>query len=268
MSADAHGAAVSDWPAGVDRVVLAEVDSTNAEAARRARDLTQPTWILALRQTAGRGRRGRAWVDPTGNFAATLVMRPAGPPGAAAQRSFIAALALFDACVAVTGRPDGFALKWPNDVLLNGCKLAGILLESLGSVGGSGGGSVGVSGAWVAHLAIGIGVNLRNAPPAQDGAVRPVNLWDEAGAAVTPEEFLDALAPAFAHYEAQFTTYGFAPIRNAWLARAARLGETITARTVTESYDGVFETIDDSGALILNTARGRMAIPAADVFFR
>lgn len=271
LSADTRGGpGGGDWPAGVGRVVLDEVDSTNAEAARRAPALTQPTWILALRQTAGRGRRGRAWVDTSGNFAATLAMRPAGPPGAAAQRSFIAALAVFDACVAVTGRPDGLALKWPNDVLLNGGKLVGILLESLGPAHLSGqalGQAVG-QGAGVPHLAIGIGVNLRNAPPAEDGAVRPVNLWDEAGAAVSPEEFLDALAPAFDRYETQFTTYGFAPIRTAWLARAARLGETITARTVTGSYDGRFETIDDTGALILTTARGRMAIPAADVFFR
>lgn len=256
LSADGSArASAVGWPADVGRVVLAEVDSTNAEAARRAATLTQPTWILALKQTAGRGRRGRAWADPTGNFAATLAMRPHGAASAAAQRSFIAALALFDACVAVTGRSAGFALKWPNDVLLNGGKLAGILLESGGA------------GAATGQLAIGIGVNLRNAPPAEDGAVRPVSLLDETGADVQPEDFLDALAPAFARYEAQFNTYGFVPIRTAWLARAARLGQTITARTVTDSFDGRFDTIDDTGALILITPRGRIAIPAADVFF-
>ena len=125
------------------------------EAARRLPDLRGPTWILALRQTAGRGRRGRAWTDPAGNFAATLVMRLDEPPARLALRSFVAALALHDALAAATGLPQGFALKWPNDVLLNGGKLSGILLESPGA---------GV-------LALGIGVNLRHAPEADRKSV-------------------------------------------------------------------------------------------------
>lgn len=247
--------AEGDWPAGYARIVLPEVDSTNAEAARVAPGLSGPAWVLALRQTAGRGRRGRAWADPAGNFAATLVMRPEGVPGQAAMRSFISALALFDAFVAATGRAEPFALKWPNDVLLNGGKVAGILLESIGT------------GRGVSHLAIGIGVNLLSAPAPEPEAVPPVSLMAETGARVTPEEFLDLLAPAFARREAQFTTYGFAPIRTAWLARAAKLGQTIRARTMQETHEGVFESIDDSGALVLNTAKGRLSIPAADVFF-
>ena len=123
---------MSAWPQGYGLHVLESVDSTLNEAARIAPDLAGPVWILAHRQTAGRGRRGRAWSDPKGNLAATLVMRPSGPPEAVAMRSFVAALALFDACVELTGRAEVFALKWPNDVLLNGGKLAGILLESAG----------------------------------------------------------------------------------------------------------------------------------------
>ena len=114
------------WPEGVARHVLAEVDSTNSEAARLAPQLTQPTWIMAHRQTAARGRRGRAWISPEGNFAATLVMRPGGEPAAAALRSFVAALALADALALVVGPGAVIALKWPNDVLLNGGKVAGI----------------------------------------------------------------------------------------------------------------------------------------------
>ena len=242
----------NDWPEGVGRIVLAQVDSTLTHAARIGPELAGPTWILALHQTAGRGRRGRDWVDPVGNFAATLVMRPAGGPELAALRSFIAALALYEAVVAVTGRSSGLALKWPNDVLLNGGKLAGILLESAG--GGP--------------LSIGIGVNLLNVPDVvEEGAVRPVSLLSETGAQVTPEEFLDALVPAFSRYETQFSTYGFAPIRAAWLARAARLGEVITARTGTEEHVGTFETVDETGALILRTSQGLRAIPAGEVYF-
>ncbi|MEI4231855.1 biotin--[acetyl-CoA-carboxylase] ligase [Roseovarius sp. D22-M7] len=247
-----------DWPAGYGRRVLTSVDSTNAEAARLAPGLGGPEWILALEQTAARGRRGRAWRNPPGNFAATLVMRPAESPDRVALRSFVAALALQEALVAVTGRPEAFALKWPNDVLLQGGKLAGILLESAGA------------GRGLSHFAIGIGVNLRQAPePAEveAGALRPVSLLAETGVAIGPEDFLDLLAPAYARIETQFVTHGFAPIRRAWLDRAARLGEAITARTVRDTHHGTFETVDEAGNLVLMTPKGRQVIAAAEVFF-
>ena len=238
---------------------MAEVDSTNAEAARIAAGLRGPEWILGLRQTQGRGRRGRPWADPAGNFAATLVLQPGEAPDQVALRSFVAALALYDAFVAATGTTEPFALKWPNDVLLNGGKVAGILLESAGVMGGM-----------VSHIAIGIGVNLKHAPDVGEvevGATRPVSLWAETGVEIAPEAFLDLLAAAFARYETQLRTFGFAPIRTAWLARAARLGEVITARTSREETTGTFETVDSSGNLVLNTAKGRVAIPAADIYF-
>ncbi|CUI01941.1 biotin--[acetyl-CoA-carboxylase] ligase [Leisingera aquaemixtae] len=246
------------WPAGYGKRVLAEVDSTLNEAARIAGELAGPEWILALRQTQGRGRRGRDWKDPKGNFAATLVMRPEGTPDQAALRSFVAALAVYDACVAVTGRSEGLSLKWPNDVLLKGGKLAGILLESAGN------------GQGVNHLFVGIGVNLVETPMQEwlePGAVYPVSLLSETGVQVTPEEFLEAVAGAFARYEQQFATYGFEPIRTEWLARAAKLGEVITAKTASSETEGTFETVDASGNLVLNTAKGRVSIPAADIYF-
>ena len=141
-----------DWPEGYGCRVLARVDSTNAEAARIASQLSGPEWILALDQTAARGRRGRVWAHPAGNFAATLVMRPTESTERVALRSFVASLALSEAVIAATGRAEGVTLKWPNDVLLNGGKLAGILLESAGA------------GGHVGHFAIGIGVNLKTAP--------------------------------------------------------------------------------------------------------
>jgi BirA family transcriptional regulator, biotin operon repressor / biotin---[acetyl-CoA-carboxylase] ligase len=244
----------SNWPENVARLVLAEVDSTNAHALREAPHHAGPVWFLGLRQTAGRGRRGRAWADPAGNFAATYLCRPDGPPEQAAQRSFVAALALYDALLGLVGGPQALALKWPNDVLLNGGKVAGILLES--------------AGAGVTHLAVGIGVNLLNAPEGLDNPHPPVSMLAETGLRVTPEAFLDLLAPAFAHWEGQLKTHGFAPIRTAWLARAARLGQPITARTVTETLTGTFDGIDASGALVLTMPQERRIIPAADVFFQ
>ncbi len=249
---------IGDWPQAYGLHVLDEVDSTLDEAARLAPELAGPLWIMARRQSAGRGRRGRAWVDPPGNLAATLVMRVDGDPGRTALRSFVAALAVYDACVAVTGRAEGLALKWPNDLLLNGGKLAGILLESAGQ------------GANLAWLAIGVGVNLRHAPAADEvepGALRPVALLPETGAAVAPEDFLALLAAAYARHESQFVSFGFEPIRRAWLARAARLGQPVTARTGSAEVVGTFETVDAAGNLVLLTPRGRVAIPAAEVFF-
>lgn len=249
---------MTDWPQGYGLHIVQEVDSTLNEAARLAPTASGPVWIMARHQTAARGRRGRAWVNPKGNLAATLLMRPQGNPGQAALRSFVAALAVFDACIAVTGRAAGLSLKWPNDVLLNGGKLAGILLESTGQAGA------------VSHLAIGIGVNLTEAPTTnvvEQHAVRPVSLLSETGAAVSPEDFLTELAVAYARYETQFATLGFEPIRTAWLSRAARIGEVITARTSTSNTVGTFETVDSDGNLVLKTAKGRVSIPAADVFF-
>ncbi len=246
---------MSGWPSGYGRLVLDEVQSTMEEAARVGATLERPEWILARRQTGGRGRRGRAWTDPEGNFAATLVMRPEEGAAQVALRSFVAALALYDALASAVGRAGGLSLKWPNDVLLNGGKLAGILLESSGQ-----GGRIG-------HLAIGIGVNLRHVPDAvEPGALRPVSLVGETGLGIDPEEFLDLLAPAYAGWEARFRADGFAPIRAAWLARAARLGEEIVARTAREEWRGVFETVDERGNLVLSTANGRRAIAAAEVF--
>jgi len=244
------------WPEGTARILLPSVDSTNAHAMRLSP--SSPAWIVAGEQTGGRGRRGRPWISPRGNFYGTLALRPEGPVASVALRSFVAALALREACVALTGLPDSFRLKWPNDVLLNGGKLAGILLESSG-VGGT-----------VTQLAIGMGVNLIASPSSETvepGAVPPVNLLSETGLRVTPETFLAALAPAFARWEARLCADGFAPVRTAWLTQAARLGEPVTARTGSQTRTGIFAGLDEGGALILDAPEGRQAIPAADIFF-
>ncbi|MCC5988231.1 MAG: biotin--[acetyl-CoA-carboxylase] ligase [Pararhodobacter sp.] len=240
------------WPDGYGRLVLDEVDSTNAEALRRMPDLAGPLWIMARRQLAGRGRRGRAWSDPPGNLAATLAMRTGEPPARLALRSFLAALALDEALEALTGLEGAFALKWPNDVLIEGGKLSGILLES----------------AEEGALALGVGVNLRTTPPADPGAAHPpISLRAATGFDIAPEALFDALAAHYAEWESRFAAQGFAPARRAFLARVARLGEQVVARTPREAYCGVFETIDESGALVLARPEGRLVLPAADIFF-
>lgn len=225
------------------------------EAARRAESLTKPTWILARHQTKARGRQGKPWVNPPGNLSATLVFKPHCPPQEAARRSFLAANALF-AALSLYVEPSKLSLKWPNDVLLSNGKVAGILLESAGA------------GAMVNWLSVGIGVNLAHVPQdVTDAAFAPVSLKAAGGDTVTPEDFLTTLAAAYATQEDTLRSLGFAQIREDWLKHAARLGAQITARTGRDTHTGTFETIDADGNLVLITAKGPKAIPAADVYF-
>ncbi|MGB0798227.1 MAG: biotin--[acetyl-CoA-carboxylase] ligase [Planktomarina sp.] len=214
-----------------------------------------PHWILARTQTRARGRQGRVWMSPKGAFAATLIMKPNCPPALAAQRSFVAACALHRTLSGYVD-PARLAQKWPNDVLLNGCKIAGILLEASGN------------GHVVDRLSIGIGVNLGHAPQdVVDAAFAPIGLADVTGKTITPEEFLNVLAQCFEDVEGKFQAGGFDAIRAEWLGHAARLGEVITARTSKDTHVGTFETVDADGNMVLLTAQGKIVIPAADVYF-
>jgi len=226
-----------------------------AAAARIAGEIKAPTWVVARSQTAARGRRGKVWVQPPGNLAATLIYHPYCTPRVAAQRSFVAANALFEALALYVDRTK-LSLKWPNDVLLNGGKVAGILLESAGR------------GPFVEWLSVGIGVNLARTPAeVRDAAFPPVSLQQVTGEVLRPNAFLVTLAGAYATQERKLETFGFERIRDDWLRQAARLGEVITARTGTEEITGRFDTIDADGNLVLITATGPRAIAAADIFF-
>lgn len=235
--------------------MLDTVDSTMAEAMRRAKDIERPTWILAKTQTAARGRRGRTWVVTEGNLNATLIFRPEATAAEAAKRSFLAANALFQA-LAIYVPSEKLSLKWPNDVLLSGGKVAGILLESSGQ------------GPFVDWLSIGIGVNLKHTPEGvTDASFAPTNLIAAGGWEVEPRDFLSTLADAYATQEAKLLRLGFGRIRDDWMSNAARLGEVITARTGREDVTGIFDSIDKDGNLVLITGTGPRAISAADVFF-
>ncbi|WP_316013989.1 biotin--[acetyl-CoA-carboxylase] ligase [Roseobacter sp. HKCCA0434] len=239
------------WPQGTGRLILDETGSTQGEAFARAGDA--PIWVMAHRQTAATGRRGRAWAMPDGNFAATLAIRPDGPVARRALRSFIAALALRDALIELTGQPALFTLKWPNDVLCRERKLAGILLESRGDV-----------------LLVGIGVNLVAAPPQvelEPGASLATDLLSATGMRYDPEALLDPLARSFAAREARLAQEGFGPQQAEWMRGAARIGEQMTARLVGREVTGRFDGIDADGALLLATATGIERLPAAEIYF-
>ncbi len=224
---------------------LDEVGSTNDWLLVQADALPDGHWVVADRQTAGRGRRGRVWNDGAGNFMGSVLVKAHGP---VQQLSFVAALALHDGLATITGQPARFALKWPNDVLLDGVKCSGILLERQGTA-----------------LVIGMGVNLAQHPT---GTERPATSLAAAGLAVpTPAALLDQLAAAFHHWRAQWEQAGFAPIRAAWLERAAGLGGRIVARLGSESPEGVFAGLADDGALQMRLDDGSLrSIHAGEVF--
>ncbi|GAA0572398.1 biotin--[acetyl-CoA-carboxylase] ligase [Rhizomicrobium electricum] len=244
---------MTSWPLGYRLLELEEVDSTNEEARRRAASGEPgPLWITAARQTKGKGRRGRVWTAPVGNLSATLLLRPSRRVVECAQLSFVAALAAAD--MLALHVPD-VALKWPNDVLVGGRKIAGILLESEAAADGT-----------VAWLAIGIGVNLKAFP---DDTELPATAVAALGRpAPSPQDALLDLADRFAKWYEAWRAAGFAPVREAWLARAHGLGARIRVRLAREETTGVFRDIDDAGALVLALPGGvTRTIAAGEVFF-
>lgn len=236
-------------PTGYRLLVLETIDSTNQEAKRLALSAgpeADTTVIWALRQTAGRGRRGRAWVSEPGNLLVSLLLRPGGEPFRAANLGFVAGLAMAEALESLGAA--GVGLKWPNDVLLHRKKAAGILLE-------------GAAEGW---LAVGIGVNVAHHPADTEF---PATSLAAQGLTVSVAGLLEALLGRFAHWRARWTDEGFAPVRTAWLERAAGLGEPLTARLGAESVSGIFRGLDGQGALTLDTASGPRTITAADIYF-
>jgi BirA family biotin operon repressor/biotin-[acetyl-CoA-carboxylase] ligase len=243
------------------------IGSTSAEAMRLGRDGDPGRlWVVAKEQTAGHGRRGRVWQTPRGNLAASVLMPAPSGSAAAATLGFAAGLALDTAIrkaapevsfktldEAGDGR-DRLRLKWPNDVLVDSAKLAGILLETV-----SGGGAA-------RHVVIGIGVNVVHAP---DDASYPTTSLAACGARVSAETLFEALAEAWVEQmELWQSGRGFPAVRDHWLARAAGLGQPVAVRQGDEVLRGTFETIDDEGRLIVRARDGRMrSVSAGEVHF-
>ena len=236
-------------------VVLDEIDSTNAEARRRAEaGEAGPVWIVGLRQTAGRGRRGRAWETGEGNLAATLLFSTDKPPAEAAQVSFVAALAVADLLAAYVPA-SLISLKWPNDPLLGGLKVSGILVES---------GMRPTGGLWIA---VGVGINLSRKPIDSERPATALPTYRDAPPP-SPIEAIERLSAAFARWEDVWLRLGFSAIADAWTARAHGLGEPCIARLGTETLEGIAEGLDGDGALRLRLADGQLRrVTAGDVFF-
>ena len=246
---------MSNLPKGYQLRHLAEVDSTNEEARRMAAaHETVPTWILADSQTAGRGRRGRAWQSPVGNLMTTLYLPISFDAVKAGQLAFVAGLALERTVSALIGERAQASLKWPNDVLVHGKKASGILLESA------------MRDNKIDWLAIGLGLNLAHHP--DDTPYPATSLAAYMDTPANNLAALEILARAFDEVFRQWRNGGFGPVLQAWRAVAHGLGGPIVATLENEQFEGIFKDIDEKGALILQTAAGdTITIDAGDVFF-
>ena len=246
---------MSNLPKGYQLRHLAEVDSTNEEARRMAAaHETVPTWILADSQTAGRGRRGRAWQSPVGNLMTTLYLPISFDAVKAGQLAFVAGLALERTVSALIGERAQASLKWPNDVLVHGKKASGILLESA------------MRDNKIDWLAIGLGLNLAHHP--DDTPYPATSLAAYMDTPANNLAALEILARAFDEVFRQWRNGGFGPVLQAWRSVAHGLGGPIVATLENEQFEGIFKDIDEKGALILQTAAGdTITIDAGDVFF-
>ena len=248
--------------AGYKLAASERTGSTNTDAIESARSGERgPIWFVTAEQTAGRGRRQRPWIAPKGNLAASVLEVLDIPPAVAATIGFAAGLAeeaalekvSIEAAIRLGPDRPRYTLKWPNDVLANGKKLVGIGLEAE-AVGDR------------LAIVVGIGTNIVAAP---EGTPTPAVSLADLGVQISAEELFSALTDTWVEFRGIWDNgRGFAEIRKLWLERAARLGEPIAIHTGTTVLEGIFDTIDDTGCLIVRTAEGRrVPIAAGEVFF-
>jgi BirA family biotin operon repressor/biotin-[acetyl-CoA-carboxylase] ligase len=247
--------------AGYRLAAFDSVGSTNAEALARARDGERgPIWFVTSEQTAGRGRRHRPWIAPRGNLASSILEVINVSPSIAATLGFAAGLALEAALQKVSVEASAgsdqmkFALKWPNDVLAGNKKLAGILLEAE---------AVGENRLAVV---VGIGTNVVAAP---EGTPYPATSLAALGVTISAEELFAALSESWAEFRGIWDIgRGFGEIRQRWLERAAGLGQPVSVQSGGKTVAGTFDTIDETGCMIVTTTDGRrVPISAGDVYF-
>lgn len=245
-------------PPGYRRTAFDELPSTSGEAlAAGRRGEGTALWVTAAVQTAGRGRRSRTWTTERGNLAASLLVIDPAPPALAPTLSFVAGVALHAAVVDVGGPAlaERLALKWPNDLLLDGRKVAGILVEGENLPSRR------------MAVVIGIGVNCASHPEVTGGI--PATDFAARGIAVEADALFPTLAARMAEEIAAWKRgAGFAEVRSAWLQRATGLGQPIRVNLADRAVDGRFEALDDAGRLVLTRPDGRReTFSAGDVFF-
>jgi BirA family biotin operon repressor/biotin-[acetyl-CoA-carboxylase] ligase len=229
--------------------VVPETGSTNADLLARlatGERVPEGDWLVADRQTGGRGRQGRSWLDGPGNFMGSTVVHVLPQDPAPASLSFVTALAVYETVLARLGNPRELQLKWPNDVLLGGGKFCGLLLEREGT-----------------SVVVGIGVNLASAPRSDTQARALV----EQGPVPDRDAFAAELAAQFDLELGRWRQFGLEPILNRWLAAAHRVGSALTVHEPNGSrVSGAFNGVEPDGAMRLRLADGSVrVIHAGDV---
>jgi BirA family biotin operon repressor/biotin-[acetyl-CoA-carboxylase] ligase len=226
------------------------IDSTSLEAKRRAAmGEAGPVWFLAHRQTAGYGRRGSTWRQSDGDLAATLLFRPTVKAECLPQLSFVAALAVADAISRFSPKAQ-LSIKWPNDVLSAGAKIAGVLLEFVASP---------------PLIALGVGVNIVSSPSGLDYPTARLIDLTAPSAPPRPRDFLATFDEVFTAWRQRWESDGFAPVRAEWLSRADKIGKRIRVQLPGEIVEGAFQDLDLDGALILDCNGVRRSIAAGAV---
>jgi BirA family transcriptional regulator, biotin operon repressor / biotin---[acetyl-CoA-carboxylase] ligase len=251
----------------VTEIALEETASTNAHALELLRSSAAPphlTLVWARRQTKGRGRGGRAWQSPEGNVFFSMILRPGADWGDLGQLPLVASVAALAAIRRHVPPSRAVTIKWPNDVLIDGAKVSGVLIESHRVIRGTD------SVRWSAEaMVVGIGVNVAHFPA--EGLIYPATSLRQAGSAVERDQVIRDLARDLIEALERWRLHGFAAIRGAYLENAHGLGESITVRTslnLDESVSGVFEGIDGDGALLLRLGDASVRrLLVGDVFF-
>ena len=248
--------AATSLPPGVTHVALGDVGSTNAEAFVLARQGRRGAfWVTAERQLQGRGRRGRPWVSEKGNLYASLLLNDPAPLERLGTLPLVAALAVYKALRPFFARtPQALAIKWPNDILIDGAKVNGILLESETLPDGT------------MAVVIGCGINCAHHPA---GTIYPATSLAECGVAVTPQDLFPVLVRAMAAEVARWDRgLGFSAIREDWLLAARGLGQAVRVNLGDRVLEGRFADLDARGYLLVEQNNGGIVtISAGDLFF-
>jgi len=247
---------IRDWFASYNLLIFDEIDSTNDEARRLVEEGVAGDFIVwSKKQLKGKGRYGRQWISPEGNLYLSILLAQPIESSLAAQLSFVTAVAAGEALSSIVGA-DRIGYKWPNDVLLNGKKLAGILLESQSVA----------SSTVLDFLVIGIGINIKNFPEGTDYPA--TSMQAEGAVSIINDQMLDIFMQHFCYWRKQWQERGFELIREMWLERAINRGQVITVNTPNERLSGVFETLQADGSLELKLAGGQVCkIASGEVYF-
>ncbi len=234
-------------------ISLKTINSTNDFAKKLAlNNSTTPLWVISEKQTSGRGRSGRQWYSQEGNLFTSGLYFLEIDIKSIGNMSFIAALALYDSLIEFLPN-DLVKLKWPNDVLVDGKKISGILIETIPNPEGF-------------FIVIGIGVNIKTKPSELNAAC----LMDYAeNFVITPDKLLQSIVKAFDYYLEDYISHGFSKLRSQWLDKCIGLGKDIIARTANKDYEGIFRDLGSEGELLLEDIHGNIVpIFASEVFIK